>query len=332
MAQAPTERYQAIGDMVIALEAYLEESGVAAEKVTGELAHYFAAPASYESELAVRIVDALTQAGQKHLSAQQRAAALDAFDRVLTIDPRNPGVRAILDRLHRRSRAKWVATAAIGAAVLSLCGYAIQQRAQPLPASTPAFDVAVAPPVSPQTKRIVYDDPPPAQPQATDTPTARAASPNEAPSPPVDAPLAATLVEVAVAVVGSEYRVDNETTWHSIEGKEFTISVADRAIVEIRNPYCPSVKVALERAVPHVDVAQPFSPASIVAKCSTTDVSVSIDGASFTLDSPKSIEFDKNALSKDREVAVVFTGSKAIDRQQVLVTAGQLVEVRCALH
>src|ERR1043166_86212 len=47
MAARPADRFPNIGEMVIALEDYLEESGVAKDKVPSELARYFAGPAAY---------------------------------------------------------------------------------------------------------------------------------------------------------------------------------------------------------------------------------------------------------------------------------------------
>ena len=41
MAAMPDDRYPAIGEMVIALEQYLEESGIEHDKITSELARYF---------------------------------------------------------------------------------------------------------------------------------------------------------------------------------------------------------------------------------------------------------------------------------------------------
>src|SRR5690348_6096653 len=77
MAAMPDDRYPAIGEMVMALEAYLEESGLAHDKIPAELARYFSAPASYEQALKARLVDTLTRTGQEKLSGDNRAAALD---------------------------------------------------------------------------------------------------------------------------------------------------------------------------------------------------------------------------------------------------------------
>src|SRR4029079_11439332 len=96
MAGAPTDRFPAIGEMVLALEAYLEESGIATDKITSELARYFKAPGPYEQALKERLVDHLSRRGQQLLADGEQAPALDVFDRVLTIDPKNEKVLAIL--------------------------------------------------------------------------------------------------------------------------------------------------------------------------------------------------------------------------------------------
>lgn len=332
MARAPHDRYPDIADMVAALEAYLAESGLDPNKVEDEVARYFAAPIDYESELKTRLVATLTRVGQDLLSQNRRAAALDVFDRVLAIDPHQPVVAGLLRRIHRGSRLREIATVVLGVSAIVTGAYAIHRRSSADPVRVPNFDVPVSPPVDPSAANIARDNPPPNGPRSAVADIAlrpvAAAAVHHAPATPQHA----TAVEVTVAVAGSEYRLENDTMWHPISGKTFTVAVVDRAMVEVRNPYCPPVKVPLQRELPHVDVVQPFSPASIAAKCAAPDVSVSIDGASFTLDSPKSIEFDKNALSKDREVVVVFTSSKAIDRQRVMVTAGKSVEVKCALQ
>src|SRR5262249_59620333 len=88
-AAPPADRFAAVGEMVLALEGYLEETGLAADKVVGELGRYFQAPAAYELALKERMVDHLTRRGQDQLAADDRAAALDVFDRGLPIDPNN---------------------------------------------------------------------------------------------------------------------------------------------------------------------------------------------------------------------------------------------------
>src|SRR6185312_15136019 len=54
MAANPDDRYPGIAEMVVAIEAYLDESGLPSDKITGELARYFKSPAPYEEALKTR--------------------------------------------------------------------------------------------------------------------------------------------------------------------------------------------------------------------------------------------------------------------------------------
>src|SRR5690606_9563898 len=147
MAAAPADRYPAIGEMVVALEGYLEESGLPADKVTSELARYFKAPASYELALKERLVDHLTRLGQKLLAAGEQPPALDVFDRVLTIDPKNEKVLGILDGLNRRARLKQVGIGLLAVSAMALGGYTIHKRSLPPPPEDPPAPTVVPTPV-----------------------------------------------------------------------------------------------------------------------------------------------------------------------------------------
>src|ERR1700733_12242941 len=124
MAAAPADRDPAIGEMVVALDAYLEESGLPGDKIPGELARYFQAPASYEQALKDRLIDHLTRRGQTLLDDDNQSSALDVFDRVLTIDPTNAKVLAILDRINRRARLKTAGLVLLAAIAITGGGYA----------------------------------------------------------------------------------------------------------------------------------------------------------------------------------------------------------------
>jgi serine/threonine-protein kinase len=137
MAAMPDDRYPAIGEMVLALEAYLEESGIESDKLTSELARYFKAPGPYEHALQERLIDHLTRRGQKLLGDGEQAPALDVFDRILTIDPKNEKVLAILDGLNRRARLKTAAVALLAVGAISAGGYAIHKKNQRPPPEPP---------------------------------------------------------------------------------------------------------------------------------------------------------------------------------------------------
>jgi serine/threonine protein kinase len=162
MAAEPAARYPAIGEMVLALEAYLEESGLAPDKVAGELARYFQSPASYEQALKERLVDHLTRHGGKLLDDGDQAPALDVFDRVLTIDPQNAKVIAILDSINRRARMKTAGLALLAVAVLSGGGYMVHRNNQPPPAEVPSGQLALHERrVDVPTENIVHEVVPP---------------------------------------------------------------------------------------------------------------------------------------------------------------------------
>jgi tRNA A-37 threonylcarbamoyl transferase component Bud32 len=132
MAAAPGDRFPAVSEMVIALEGYLDESGIAHDKVASELGRYFQGPPAYEQALRDRMIDHLTRCGQGRL-ADDRAAALDVFDRVLTIDPHNAKVLELLDGINRRKRRRSQAIAVALVAVVALCAWMVHRRTQPPP-------------------------------------------------------------------------------------------------------------------------------------------------------------------------------------------------------
>src|SRR5499426_3818771 len=144
MAPAPGDRFPAMGEMVLALEGYLEESGIASDKIASELGRYFQGPAAYEQALRDRMIDHLTRCGQRKLAEDDRTAALDVFDRVLTIDPQNAKVLELLDGINRRKRRRSQAIALGLAAVVALGAWGVQRATRPPPSEPPESDAAVA--------------------------------------------------------------------------------------------------------------------------------------------------------------------------------------------
>ncbi len=119
LARAKEDRYPDITEMLVALERYLENSGI--KDCREELARYFDAPVSYELALRARVLDALSRRGRELLAVDQ-VAALDLFNRALTIDPEN---REILDQIEQLSRRRrGVRFAALFGSVLVLVAVA----------------------------------------------------------------------------------------------------------------------------------------------------------------------------------------------------------------
>jgi tRNA A-37 threonylcarbamoyl transferase component Bud32 len=340
MAASPDDRYPGIAEMVVAIEGYLDESGLPSDKIPGELARYFSAPASYEEALKVRLVDTLTRAGQKKLDDDNRAGALDAFDRVLTIDATNAKVLAILDRLNRRARAKTTGLAALAIAAVALGAYAIHEKNKPSPPGAPNVDIASAMPPN-QTTATTHDDPPP-PPRPDDpapgsatvasvTPVHDASVELEADAAPMIEP---TIVHVRV-LPNSEYTLDG-VKWQAIDGRDVAISVTDHPVdVRIRNGRTEATSVHVEPGTKQViNAEQQFRAASLTAHCAVANASVNIDNNPRQIDQPVTIPFEHNAVSSRRSIAVIFYdgANGKTDQQQVTVEAGELKDVTCALH
>ncbi len=155
MAKEPADRFPAMTEMVMALETYLADCGL--EQSAGELARYFQGPAAYEVALRARLIDHQLRRG-KSLLPTNRPAALDAFDRVLTLDPDNPEVMAALDGMALRRRSL---RAGLAAGVLALLGggWVVTERAlrpTPLIPEPPQLARAGGP-----SYHVAFDDPPP---------------------------------------------------------------------------------------------------------------------------------------------------------------------------
>src|SRR5580698_4066696 len=141
MAADPLQRYPAIGEMVLALDGYLEESGVATDKVAAELSRYFKAPASYEQAFKDRLVDHLVVRGETLLEDDQRSAALDVFDRVLTVEPQNARVVKILDGIQRRQTIRNAVAVVVAAGFIGGVSILVDRQFQP-PDEDTGVDVA----------------------------------------------------------------------------------------------------------------------------------------------------------------------------------------------
>ncbi len=334
MAAAPDDRYPSIAEMVVALEGYLDESGLPSDKVPGELARYFQAPASYEEALKARLVDTLTRAGQAKLDDDNRAGALDAFDRVLTIDAQNARVLAILDRLNRRARLKTGALAVLGIGVVALGAYFVHEQQQPGPSGAPNVDLASAL-TQPTATTIAHDDPPP--PPKPDEPMGSAAVvvavAHDAPEvTPVDAAPAIEPVTVIVHVLRNSSYFDG-SKWVAIESTELPVTVTDRPVdVQIKNPAAQNTKVHVERGMTSVSAEQQFLGATIKPTCALA-TAVYINDRPIQLGSSETILFDHNATSSHQTVKVVFYDAHGnAETQTVDVQAGTVQEVTCALH
>jgi serine/threonine-protein kinase len=338
MAAQPGDRFAAVGEMVIALEGYLDESGIAHDKVAGELGRYFQAPAAFEQALKDRMIDHLTRRGQKQLADDDRAAALDVFDRVLTIDPHNAKVLDILDGINRRKRLRSNAIAAALAAVLGLCAWMIHRNAQP-PASDPpprVIDGVTAPVIAPRHTHVVNIEVPaiPADAAVALAAPADTAAPH--PAAPPDAG------EIAVAaVVATQIRVSPAKDAEYAIGSGPHQPVPDDGIIRVELSAeaeihvfsltkCCQEESKVVRPGADVTIVMPYLPGRVMPLCGeNTAAEVRIGGVSANLGRTFSIPIG-DSTDETKPVVVEFLGDH-LDPTPIKVTveAGKTREVRC---
>ncbi len=352
MAANPDDRYPAISEMVSALEAYLEESGVAADKVAAELGRYFSSPAAYELALEGRLVEHLTRRGQELLATEQRAAALDTFDRVLVIDPDNSKVLAILDGINRRVRRKAVAAGVLLAGMLVAGVIGIQRRMRVtdrppvamlgdesisvrLPRSRFAArdQVALAPDAAIDPALDATSLLGPATPGRPTT-GGDAGSPGTTGGGPLSGGGAITSFRVSPAS-GSEYQLGTGE-WQRVPGDGLvSIELAAPTKVTVRNQSgcCQAVTQALAPGAEIGVVTLAFLPGAVVPKCSEASARVEINGRSWELGQRFDVVFG-NSLDSTRSVKIMFSGSDKIDPQALTVSVGpgSTKDVPCVLR
>ena len=342
MAALPSDRYPAIGEMVLAIEAYLEESGIAPDKVPGELARYFQAPVSYEQALKERLLDHLTRQGSKLLADGDQAPALDVFDRVLTIDPDNAKVIAILDGINRRQRLKTVLFAVLGIFVISGGGYLVHKRSQPTP-SVPAAPQITVQRIEPEThsvQRIEAPPPPPAVlgPQLADaSPVVVAPVHDAAEEAPVDAAPGGieTAVHISPGGKNVQYRVGADGPWlpATDDGTiELTLSVPTKVYVRDVSGCCQNDDHVVEPGKEYKFEINALA-GQVIPRCPGHEAAlVNVAGQVAHVDEKFPIPFGKS-LVREKRVKVEFVDATLDSKPiEVSVQPGKDVDATCVAH
>lgn len=339
MAALPADRYPAISEMVLAIEAYLEESGIAPDKVAGELARYFQAPVSYEQALKERLLDHLTRRGQKLLADGDQAPALDVFDRVLTIDPDNAKVIAILDSINRRQRLKMVLFAVLGLFVISGGGYLVHRRNQPTPSAPNAPELAGIQ-LEPEMHMVANVEAPPDAPPVIGPLLADAAPiaiAHDAPEvAPVDAAESSFTATIRVSPpTGVQYRVGLDGPWIAVpdDGRiPLTLQQPTRVYVQDTSGCCESVDKLIDKAG-EVSVQINALPGQVIPRCPGHEKAiVNVAGQLANIDEKYPIPFGKSIV-RQRRVKVQFVDT-ALDSKPIEVTVepAKEVEATCVAH
>lgn len=339
MAADPADRYPAITEMVTALEGYLEESGIAADKVQGELSRYFASPPAYELALEERLIDHLTRRGQELLAHNERAAALDIFDRVLTIDADNAKVLAILDGINRRTRLKAYAMTAGMAGVIAFGAYMIHRRSLPPDNAVPVDLGTGSPPVAGDRRvAVVNEQVPPVPDDAAVAITDDAARAGSAAVVRPLEPDAGAAVPVAVATTFRVFPPREQQVriaggeWQSVrDDGVVTVQLATDTLVEVRNKSgcCAEEARTIKPGETGVSLTTLYLPAQLAIECAIAGARVQVDGESRRVNATETISMEKE-LQRTKTVKVEFLGEQVDPKPQLVpVTANRTQKVTC---
>jgi serine/threonine-protein kinase len=369
MAAQPGDRFAQITEMASALEGYLEESGIAHDKVAGELGRYVEDPADYERALKQRLLAHLTERGERQLGHGDRAQALDIFDRILTIDPHNPKVLEVLARIHRRRRWRSHAIAAAAVAALAAGVWAMERHAQPPEADPPPnwTTGSGAPAFEPRRTEVAQVElpapaaiPPAVSPAIDAAPSADPADPPLAPGAPPATPAhspatgAAATGAAATGAAATGPRIATQIRVSPAKGAEYSVGSAPRQAVPedgvIRLDLAAETELRLfsltkccqeeSRVVaPGADitVVMPYLPGRVLPLCSEhpaaevriTGVNSSLGAVSANLGRAFVVPIG-DSTDETKPVVVEFLGEH-VDPSPIKVTveAGKTREVKC---
>ncbi len=344
MAREPDSRYRDVAEMLVALEKYLETSGLADQHT--ELQQFFAAPASYELALRARLIDALLRRARAELD-HNHAAALELCNRVLVLDPANRDVMQLIDRMSRRRRLGRMALLAGGVAVLG--GVVLAARAlwpaggddddalvadlhdaAVLDAGADATVVAAAPP----------DAAPPGPPDAAvkvavrDRPDARVRDPK----PPREKPDAGVVeikprmrdvfLTVGPKYAGSEYSIDGGP-WQPVRSRTTTLQVGPSSTtISVRHPCCADETARLPDQGGPLSVNLNWQPGRLLLKCDVADVSVRYDKKPARLGTEMVIPIT-STLGTETGKVEFFTAGGTIAETRAIIKPGELTTITC---
>jgi eukaryotic-like serine/threonine-protein kinase len=349
LAHDKDARYRDVSEMQRALEGFLAGSGIAS--IREELGRFFGAPVSYEMALRSRLVAHLAARGREKLK-DDRNAALELFNRVLTLDPQNREVLAEIEQLSRQR--KWMNTAILVGSLLLLGGGALAARkliidrrgdgdspalataggglgdagavavAPDLPGdAAPSFAIADAAPV--KSRRID------AGPRKNPNGGGEKKPPEKKDAGPTVEPSKRTFtLRVHPANQPARFRLDGGP-WQPIEGEAAIQVPAADTVLQVESEKCckPASKIIrASESGETIMVSLPRKPGSITPFCKLAGAGVTIDGKFNPLGRAKIVEVDQDSGSKKLQVEFTLPDDR-YDKQTVTVEAGEPKEVTC---
>jgi serine/threonine-protein kinase len=348
MARDPDARYRDMGEMLTALERYLDGSGL--NSVKEELARFFKAPAPYEMALKARLVDHLLRRAKDSLRSNNQAVALELLDRILAIDPVNAQVTEILGKLGKRRRVRTWALAAAGVVLAGGGAWAVRHEIGGSRGGAAAVPdggmIAVIEADAQRDVDVVVPidggviDAPKAIIDAREKDLADAkgirSGTGSGTGRRIDAGVpdagSGATVKLTVSPPGSEISV-GDGAWTKLETGNGEVEVpAGGVVVHVRNEACcESTDRRLSTDDTSVSINLGLLPGRIIPTCKVKGVDVRVDGRKVRLGDAALIPFGRDTTQTSKTVAVEFTG-ETIDLQEVKVRYNEQVEVACKLE
>jgi len=355
LAREKDDRYSDIGQMLAALQTYLEGSGMGDPRE--ELEQLFAAPSTYQMALRERMLDHLARRGRSLMeqgSSSSRVQALELFNRVLTIDPDNEPVLSAIDRISRRRAGTNIALLVGGVIALVALAYVARgwlsggKRAAATASAidaAPADATAVAQnradasvratqPVDAAQRVATVADAAPARPADAATHIAHHPRPIHRPKRHVDAgPIQPTTRDLVLQVfpLKSEFSV-NAGPWRPAAGRMTLAIDTGKVTVDLRNPLCcapRTLRFELGTSQVKKSVQLAFLPGSIKPVCHVPGARVSVNDQPAQLG--QSIVIPVPAGLGRQSVKVTFYTKDKVDTRSFVVRYRKTTEARCEL-
>lgn len=348
LAASPSDRYDEVGLMQEALEAHITGSGIG--DLRSELEQFFNDPESYQVELEPRLIAHLSERGNQLLDTN-RVAALELFNRVLSIDDGNAHVLNQIRRIGARQRhlrlagLVVLALGVLALAVLGVRNLAIDEpdalatttlATDAGPATMTAMDARTELAGISDAQREVFSADASAAPQSVLDASVSlgnggrrrrrdAAMPDATPAPHK------RKFQLSLTPRGSEYRV-GKGPWTQASNGSATVTVPPGDhVLFARNPTCcqeeSRVIEAGDEGGDRLQMNLRWLPATVTPTCNIPGVRAQINGKGVRLNRPATIIIER--ITGTEVVRVEFVSDDGVDEQSVTVRAKQTPEVKC---
>jgi hypothetical protein len=295
------------------------------------------------------------------LLIDDRNAALELFNRVLTMDPDNSEVLGAIERLSRQRR--WLRAAALGGGlmVVAVAGFILRENlrageeqavapAVAAPAPRMASRAATVPPQAPASARVSQGSAPaPDQPDQPDEPDDGDEGKQARPAGRAEkrersgrrstrvtadpAPSGRRVFTLNVSPVDSQYSIDGGA-WQPIDGNRATIEVGPgESRISVRNRACcvdRDTVIDADRKAGTIDLPLRWLPASVTPRCDDPRAVVRIGSRSWRRNTRYTVPIKSVTGTEKVKITFFVDGTDKVDDQEVDVHYGESREVACS--